>query len=117
MDRYDRVAWSEHWQNIVRCVEQLSLRPHEVKRYREVLSDRVLSSPFRYSAEVVAQLGRQMAVFAATQEDVICVPIDPRELTDQVTYVGADSKVVQLPDIDRNSHYSHYNRGRIRLCP
>ena len=86
-----------------RVVDVRSL-PCEHVRNTDLLAQGVVRRRLPHSTEIVAKLGRNAHIGIPAEEDVFRVPIDPREVPQQISDVRADPEIMQLPYIDGHAH-------------
>jgi hypothetical protein len=56
--------------------------------------------------KVRSELRGHAQIRLLAEQDVLAVPIEPRELTEQVAEVRPDAEIMELARIDRDSHPS-----------
>ena len=71
---------------------------------------RIMSGSIGHGAEVLAERGRDAHVLRPREQHVLCVPVDVRELTQQIPDVGADAEIVKLPRVDADAHVANSSR-------
>ena len=105
VNRDDRLAGDERRQHVVRRVKQRDALAPQRQRNAELLGRGIVAGRFRNAPGSSRRATRHNAcVGRRGRNDELGLPIEPRELPQQVADVGADAEVVQLPGVDANAH-------------
>ena len=104
MDGDDRSARGQRRQHVVRGMKEIRPRASEIERHGELLGDRVVSRAVGHRTKVVTELLDVLAVLTAAEEDILGLLVQTREPAHEISHIGADAEVVQLPNVDRDPH-------------
>ena len=87
-------------------INKLSHRVADLERERHahLFGHRVVAGPLGHGPEIFAERRQRFAVFRAAEQDELGLPIEARQLPENVADVGADAEVVQLPRVDTYPH-------------
>ena len=104
VNRHDRAAAHGDRQHIMRRVIHVRLLAHQHPRHVNLFADGVVVRGFEDGAEVLAKCLGHAHVRLVAEQDVLVLPIDARQMPQEVPDVGADAEIVQFSGINGHSH-------------
>ncbi len=113
MDRHHRPARSEDRQNVMGRVEKVDAQSPQGGRNSDVLTDRVIGGSDPDGSEVRVEGADQLLVLPIAQEKILGLLVDARQVLDQVANIRADAEVVDLPDVEGDSHRTNLLKARL----
>src|SRR3990172_10169155 len=69
-----------------------------------LLSERIIAGRLGDGPEILAQRGEGLRVARRAEEDELGLPIEPRQLPQQIPDIGADAEVAQLSRVYTDAH-------------
>jgi len=101
---HDRRAADGRGQDVVRRVVDVWTLAVEHQGHVNLFAKRIVGRGLAHNPEIRSELRGHAQIRLAAQQDVLGVPIDAGELTQEIADVGPDPEVVELPRVDRDSH-------------
>ncbi len=95
---------AEQGQHVVRRVQEVGAQAVDLERDREVLLHAVARRAVDDGDEVLGEVPERRLVGAVTEEEVRRLPVDLREMADQVPHVGPDAVIPPFAGVDRDLH-------------
>ena len=92
----------------MRLVQEMGAFAHQAERNANLFANRVRPRALGHAAEVRPELRRHVHILRPAQKDVLGLLIEPRQPAHHIANVGADAEVMELPRVDRDSHYADY---------
>jgi hypothetical protein len=104
VDRHHGPAVNRRREHVVRRMEEVDVLPQQCHRDADLLADRIRDGRLDDRTEVRTRDLDPPVVLRPAQQHVLRGPVDAPQVVDQVPDVGADAKVVVLPDVDGDAH-------------
>ena len=106
VNRDDGPARNQGWQHVVCGVKERDAFAPEGERNPELFGDGIVARGFGDGPKVAPKRRKRRHVLGPAEHHEFRRLIDFRELTQQISDIGADAEIVQLSRVDADAHTS-----------
>jgi hypothetical protein len=106
VDRHYQFGWIEVWGIVMRHMQDVNVLAAKRERNFDVMSPQRLLFGLVELLKVCRQWSQFMDISVGADQQILISPVNRSEIANEIPYIRAHSKFVDLANVDRDAHFS-----------